>query len=1288
MATLLLTAAGAALGGLLGPIGAVVGQAAGAIVGSLVDEALFGETQEVGRITDLFVQTSTEGAPIPRLYGRARISGQVIWATRFEEEQSDSSGGKGLGPKVRTYRYFANVAIGLCEGPISHVGRVWANGELVDTTRVAMRVHRGGEGAEPDSLILAKEGAAPAYRGTAVVVFEHFPLRDYGNTLPQFSFEVIRRVGRLEEQVRAVTLIPGATEYGYQTHEVQRLPREGEAETENAHAPQARADVIASLDELTAVCPGLEAVALVVAWFGDDLDCAACTLRPKVEYKVKDTTEDWTVSGLSRGEAQEVSRVGGKVAYGGTPSDASVVALVKALKARGLKVTFYPFVMMDVPPDTTLADPYGEGLQKPYPWRGRITVSPAPGRPGSPDGKGAAAAAVAAFAGTAAPGDFAAAGETVVYSGPAEWSLRRMILHYARLCEAAGGVDAFLIGSEFRGLTWVTGPGGSRPFVDALTALAGDVRAVVGPGTDISYAADWSEFFGHRPDDGSGDVTFHLDPLWAHPDIDFVGIDAYWPLSDWRDGDHADRAVAANALDRDYLAANIAGGEWFDWYYASDADRRAGTRTAITDGAAGKPWVYRAKDLAGWWSNLHHDRSGGVEAASPTAWTPGMKRIRLTELGCPASDRGPNQPNVFPDRLSSEGASPWFGHGRRDDAAQRRYLETILAWFDPDDPDFEEANNPRLVPGGPRMLQHARSHLWTVDARPYPWFPMETGIWSDGPNWATGHWLDGRLGAAPLGEAIRRLAGGAAGTIDVSGLSPVVDGVVVPDRRSARAVIDAVAGLFRVVALETPTGLRLADRDGRPALTLTRDDLVAEEGRPLLEIRRSEAGSCPSEVTVTFLDTESEGRQTSVAARRSGPQRGLDLALPLAAARPVIAGAAEALLKDLEDGRERFAFALPPSRLELEPGDLVRLDLGTRVASVLVETIGDGACRRVEGRSVDPWLETRATATGSPARRPKRRKTIARPVAVVLDLPLAADAATAHRPLLAAVAGPWPGTVAASLSGPAGVSTAASLTRPATMGVLAGPLGPGPVWVIDRGNAVEVVLSAGSLSATSTEGLLAGVNLAAVGDPAGGFELVQVRDVELVGPDRYRLSGFLRGLRGTEQRAAAGHPAGARFVLVDGALAPLAVDIDTLGAALPMTVAPAEVDPADPAALSTVLVPGGEGLIPFAPVRLTARRLAGGDVAVAFIRRSRIGGDRFDVMEVPLGEAFEAYRVTVRDGTGATVRVIETAVQAAVYAAADQIADFGALPPALDLAVAQLSEAVGPGRETRRIVDV
>jgi hypothetical protein len=241
----------------------------------------------------------------------------------------------------------------------------------------------------------------------------------------------------------------------------------------------------------------------------------------------------------------------GRVAFGGTPDDRSVVRLIRELKARGYQVVIYPFLFMDIAAGNALPDPYsdhGAGSGQPaYPWRGRITAAVAPGYAGSLDGSAAAAAEVATFLGSVTRGQIAVsvgAGDAVgvSYSGPAEWSYRRMVLHYAKLAAAVNAIDAgavtgFLLGSELRGLTTLRDAAGSYPFVDGLRALAADCRAVLGTGVALTYGADWTEYFGHQPADGSGDVRFHLDPLWADPAIDAVGIDNYLPLADWRDGD-------------------------------------------------------------------------------------------------------------------------------------------------------------------------------------------------------------------------------------------------------------------------------------------------------------------------------------------------------------------------------------------------------------------------------------------------------------------------------------------------------------------------------------------------------------------------------------------------------------------------------------------------------------------------------------------------------------------------------------------------------------------------------
>lgn len=374
----------------------------------------------------------------------------------------------------------------------------------------------------------------------------------------------------------------------------------------------------------------------------------------------------------------------GGAAYGGTPSDRSVIDAIAEIKARGLGVTLYPFVMMDIADGNALPDPYGGTAQPAYPWRGRITADPAPMLPASADRTAAARAQVGAFCGAALGSQFASSADTIVFSGADEWGYRRMVLHYAHLAVQAGGVDAFLIGSELRGLTTLRDETGVFPFVEQLCALAADVRAVVGTSTRLTYGADWSEYFGHHPVDGSGDVYFHLDPLWAHPAIDAVGIDNYMPLSDWRDADYAggNPDGFASPYDPAGLAAAVAGGEGHQWYYPDAEARALRVRAAITDGAYSKPWVYRYKDIVNWWSNRHFNRVGGVEQAVPTAWVPQAKPIWFTELGCPAVDKGPNQPNVFPDPKSTENGVPYFSGGGRSDAAQHRFLQAHLRHWD------------------------------------------------------------------------------------------------------------------------------------------------------------------------------------------------------------------------------------------------------------------------------------------------------------------------------------------------------------------------------------------------------------------------------------------------------------------------------------------------------------------------------------------------------------------------------------------------------------------------------
>ncbi len=120
MATILLSAAGAALGSgfggtLLGLSGAVIGRAVGATLGRVIDQRILGagsDPVDVGRVDRFRLMGASEGAPIPKLWGRVRVSGQVIWATRFQEQVTRQGGSKGAPQPTKRSAVASSAAAG------------------------------------------------------------------------------------------------------------------------------------------------------------------------------------------------------------------------------------------------------------------------------------------------------------------------------------------------------------------------------------------------------------------------------------------------------------------------------------------------------------------------------------------------------------------------------------------------------------------------------------------------------------------------------------------------------------------------------------------------------------------------------------------------------------------------------------------------------------------------------------------------------------------------------------------------------------------------------------------------------------------------------------------------------------------------------------------------------------------------------------------------------------------------------------------------------------------------
>ena len=1148
MATIALAAVGATVGGALLPAGitvlgttiagAAIGSQVGALAGAYVDQALFSSsgqprTLQGPRLQNLHGTASTEGTPIPRVYGRCRLGGQIIWATDIEEEATTTTQAagrsKGGARSSRssaatttqvTYSYYSNFAIALAEGEISGIGRVWADGQELDLSGIACRLYVGDEHQTADSLIVAHQGAetAPAYRGVAYIVFEHFALAPFGNRIPQFSFEIHRAVDSLREQIRGVVVIPGSGEFAYAPEPVTRLGAGGQRVYENVHTRQGGTDWNVGIDQLQATLPNVRSASLVVSWFGTDLRAQHCQVKPGVELSEKDAApSNWSVAGVARSAAHLVSLRAGRPAYGGTPSDDSVIAAILDLKARSISVTLTPFILMDVPNGNTLTDPYtGAPTQPAYPWRGRITLDPAPGRAGTPDKTSAAVSQLAAFVGTAAPSDFQIVDGLVSYDGPEEWTLRRQVLHCAWLAKAAGGVDAFLIGSELRGLTQARSGASAFPFVAALVNLAADVRTILGTATRITYAADWSEYFGYQPADGSGDVYFHLDPLWSSAAIDAIGIDLYWPLSDWRDGtSHADLEAGARSIyDLDYLKGNLAGGEGFDWYYASPGDRLAQIRTPITDGG-GKPWVFRYKDLKSWWLNRHYNRPGGIESSAPTAWVPQMKPVWLMECGCPAVDKGANQPNVFVDPKSAESAIPYFSNGRRNDLMQRRYLQALIEGLDPGHPGAIPGLNPASAVYGGRMIDIDRIYVYAWDARPYPAFPDDLETWGDGANWKLGHWLNGRLSSAPLSELVAAILDDHGfADYDTSALEGIATGYVVDRVMAARDAIQPLELAYFFDSLESEGLIAFRHRgQGGSLAELTEDDLVGNErAASPLTLTRGQESELPTMAKLAYVNADGDYRQSIAEARRlaAGSGRIARADLPIAISAEQANAIAETWLYETWAARERAHFTLPPSHIALEPGDLVTISTAGRARMFRIIDIAERGEREIEALALDESIYQPVDAATRRLRlSPPPMAGL--PLVDFLDLPLLRGDEADENGYVIATQTQWPAAIAFYNSPEsAGYRLAAVATAPATTGTLLDDLPAGPTGRIDRAARIRVKLDRGQLLSSSHLAMLGGGNMAAIRNATGDWEIVQFETAALTAPSTYTLSGLLR----------------------------------------------------------------------------------------------------------------------------------------------------------------------------------
>lgn len=721
----ILSSIGGAIGGAFGGgILSTIGRFAGRALGNYLEYLNYEPEQyyHFKNIRESFVLSKAiYGQPIALVFGTAKISGKIIWASQIKELQIsniskqyllDTENVSAIHNLIQC-EYYLSFAVAICEGEISEISRVWANGELLNLGQYKFRLYLGSEQQLPDALIASscEQGCVPAFRGLSYGIFEDLPLSDFNNKIPHFSFEVTRKANIpcnleskiVEDLIESIDIIPGSGEFVYDTIVQYQTIKDSFGATLSKKAMNSNnyrniANSIYSLDQMKIICPNIKWVAPVACWFGDSLDIATCTIQPAVEFNDPNSkySEEWRIGKYSRDNARLVSKDrDGFPRYGGSINDASIMRYLEELKRRDLKIMFYPMFFLEL-------------SQKP--WRGHLT--------------GKAHSVADFFNKDAGYNDF--------------------ILHYANLVK--NHIDAFVIGSELIGLTKIKDQHNNFPAVLELIKLAKLVKEIVGNTVLVTYAADWSEY--HHTEGG----WYNLDQLFACKYIDFIGIDAYFPVT---------RTTNSGIL-LEEIITGYQSGEGYDYFIDNNGDKQ--TLNAN----------YAWKNLRHWWENYHRNPNGLV-----TEWQPRMKKIWFTEFGFPSIDKATNQPNIFFDPLCSDGGVPKYSTGEVDFSIQRKSIKAFIQYW--------------------RTQEYIEQmFLWTWDARPYPAWP-HTNIWRDGNLWEKGHWVNNKFGACSLASIILELSyrcGISAEKIDISTVDEALEGLVLTKALTCMDIINSLRIIY------------------------------------------------------------------------------------------------------------------------------------------------------------------------------------------------------------------------------------------------------------------------------------------------------------------------------------------------------------------------------------------------------------------------------------------------------------------------------------------------------------